>query len=111
MGAATAIHFSAGLPVSQVRGLVLDSPFSDAKTMVKDVLAESGVPRLITSVCLLPMASTIKDKTGYDVLENSPLEVTSQIQIPALVMVADKDTITRPERVKEIFTALQCSCP
>lgn len=109
MGAATAIHFSAGMPMSQIRGLVLDSPFSDAKTMVKDVLAESGIPRLVTSVCLMPLASTIKDKTGFDVLENSPLEIANKIQIPSLVLVADKDIITKPERVKEIFSALQCS--
>lgn len=106
MGAATAIHYCSELNTTHVRGLVLDSPFSDAKTMIKDALAEDGIPRLVTSLCLLPIASTVKDKTGFDVLDNSPLMAASKIRVPTLMMVAKNDTVTRPERVEEIFSAV-----
>lgn len=105
MGAATAIHYSSQ-NFNYVRGMVLDSPFSDVRVMIKDTLAESGVPRFITALCLLPISSTVKDKTGYDVLDNSPAERAAKIQVPTMIMVGEQDTMTRADRVKEIFDAI-----
>ena len=105
MGAATAIHYSSQF-FDSIRGMILDSPFSDVKVMIKDALAESGVPRFITTLCLLPISSTVKDKTGYDVLDNSPVGQATKIRVPTMVMVGQQDTITRAERVKEIYEAI-----
>lgn len=106
MGAATVIRYCSELAEPFVKGIILDSPFSDVKTMICDVLSEGNVPRFVTSLCLLPISSTLKDKTGIDVLENSPLQLAPEIRIPSFVMVGNQDTLTKPERVREIFDAL-----
>ena len=109
MGAATAIRYCSQLAGEFIKGIVLDSPFSDAKTMIADVLAEGNVPRFVTSLCLLPISSTLMEKTGVDVLDNSPLELAPGIKVPAFVMVGNQDTLTKPERVRIIYQALTCN--
>ena len=109
MGASTAIRYSVELSDNKLFGIILDSPFSDVKTMVIDTMSESGIPRLFTSICLLPIAATLKDKTGYDVLNNSPGEMSSLIKTPTLVIVGNHDTITRPDRVKAIYDSIDCN--
>lgn len=108
MGAATAIRYCSQISGDFVKGLVLDSPFSDAKEMICDLLSEGNVPRFVTSLCLLPIGSTLKEKTGYDVLDNRPLDLATDIRVPAIVMVGEKDTLTKPEKVKSIYDSLSC---
>lgn len=64
------------------------------------------MPRFVTGLCLIPLESTIKEKTGFDALDNSPLDLASKIKVPSFVMVATQDVVTRPERVKEVFDAI-----
>ena len=108
MGAATIIRYCTQMADDNIKGIVLDSPFTDAKTMIGDILSEKGLPRFVTSICLLPISSTIKEKTGVDVLDNSPLEMAPLIKIPTFIMVGKEDTVTRPDRVKEIFSTIAC---
>jgi alpha-beta hydrolase superfamily lysophospholipase len=110
MGAATAIRYCAAFGEEVIKGLVLDSPFSDAKTMICDILAEEkNMPRFLTSLCLLPIGSTLKEETGCDVLDNAPVELAKLVRVPALVMVGNDDTVTLPERVHEVFSTLSCT--
>ena len=46
---------------------------------------------------------TIHEKTGYDALSSSPIDFAGKLNIPAMFMAAEKDTISPPEKVKKMF--------
>ena len=104
MGAATSILIGGLGTVKNLHGMVLDSPFSDAKTMIADLMNhQAGFPKFLIKAALLPIGSTIKSKTGHAALDVSPIDVVSLVDVPAYYMVASGDFIARPERVKELF--------
>ena len=54
--------------------MLLDSPFGDIKTLIKDTMkAVNGIPKWITGTALLAIAGTVKKNTGYDVLDLKPI--------------------------------------
>jgi len=98
MGAVTAILF-----VHHHRDMVLDSPFTEAKTMICDLItSRASVPRFLIKTALMPISSTIKKKTGYDVLSNNPVDFVQSIDVPTYTFVGREDKISRPDRVKEM---------
>lgn len=104
MGAVTAIlfsHYHSDIPIS---GMVLDSPFTEAKTMICDLItSRAKVPRFLIKTALLPIAATIKSKTKHDVLENNPIEFAGSVKTPAFLFVAKEDKIARPDRVHKLY--------
>ena len=103
MGAVTAIRHCALISRPDIKALVLDSPFTEVRAMVGDIMAEKGVPRFLTSIALIPLGSSMKGHTGVDVLENSPEDLAQQVKIPIMVMVGRKDKISLPSRVLGMF--------
>ena len=80
MGAVTSILFSHHNKDIDIQGMVLDSPFTETKTMICDLISSrASVPRFLIKTALIPIASTIKTKTGYDVLSNNPIDLAESV--------------------------------
>ena len=76
MGAVTSILFAHHNNDIDIQGMVLDSPFTETKTMICDLISSrASVPRFLIKTALIPIGSTIKTKTGYDVLGNNPIDI------------------------------------
>lgn len=104
MGAVTSILFAHHSHDIDIQGMVLDSPFTETKTMICDLIqSRASVPRFLIKTALLPIASTIKTKTNYDVLNNNPIDMAGSVGMPVYVFVAKDDVISRPERVEQMF--------
>lgn len=105
MGAVTAIlHLSKNLARNPVEGVVLDSPFTTAKTMICDRLYhDSGIPRFLTKGALFPIQSTIHGETGVDVLGIKPRKLVKTLSTPACFMVAVDDKMVDPPKFKAMF--------
>lgn len=52
---------------------------------------------------MIPLSSTIKSETGYDVLGTSPQELVEKLKTPAYIMVSEDDTISPPEKLRGMF--------
>jgi len=106
MGAVTAIMYAHEFKeaASVLLALVLDSPFSDAKTMIADLLTSHSpnLPRFLISSFLFPISQTLKSQTGYPVLSSSPRLLVSELSIPSIYIVAKEDKISLPSRVQEL---------
>jgi pimeloyl-ACP methyl ester carboxylesterase len=104
MGAVTCILYDSYHKNQEVQGIVLDSPFTETKTMLCDLMtSRTKIPRFLLHGALIPIGSTIKTKTGYDVLENNPIESAYRVTVPVYCFVGRDDTISKPERVRQMF--------
>lgn len=111
MGASTAIMYSAKYQRGHgVEGMILDSPFSDARTMVCDLVYDnSSVPAFLVRAALVPMESSITSNVGCNVLDANPAEEAKRCRrIPAIFFVARNDNVSKPSRVKEVFKNYAC---
>ena len=108
MGAVTSILFAHHhYHDIEVQGMVLDSPFTEAKTMICDIVAtNSKMPRFLIKGALIPISNTIRSKTKYDVLSNNPIEIVSKVRTPTYIFVGKDDKVTKPDRVKQMFDKL-----
>ena len=107
MGAVTAIWYDALHKNQEVQGIVLDSPFTEAKTMLCDLMtSRTKIPRFLLQGALIPIGSTIKSKTGYDVMENNPIDSAWRVTVPVYCFVGKDDVIARPERIRQMFVKL-----
>ena len=89
MGAVTSLMFCYNSSNS-IQALVVDSPFSSAKGMIKDTINNlNGVPKWVISAALIPIASTVHEKTGHDVLGINIKNLLSNITVPSFWAVAD----------------------
>ena len=72
MGAVTALMYADRDP--SIAALVLDSPFSNLKTLAEE-LCDSfiSLPGFIKSAALGVVRSTIKDKANFDIFDLNPL--------------------------------------
>lgn len=52
---------------------------------------------------LMPLAMTIRDKTGYDALNSNPMEFSKELSVPALFLVAENDNVALPKKVHKMF--------
>jgi pimeloyl-ACP methyl ester carboxylesterase len=116
MGAVTAIYYASKIinpPQSRafkVEGIILDSPYPDLKELIADQLAEYNVPRFISAYGIIPiLSSTIKEKVGFEVLENNNPRLHSQnLKLPTFVMVGENDKLTKPSEVEEMYHTIPC---
>lgn len=79
----------------RIKGLILDSPFTDSYDMVLDVMKNNmNIPKSLGQVILLPVSSSIKNNVKFDVLENNkPLKLASKLDLPACFMIGEKDVL------------------
>ena len=105
MGAVSAILFAQSLENQKlINGLILDSPFSNFKKMVHDVVAHnSKVPGCFVTLALKFLMSSIKKKTGVNLMKIKPIKCVDKINLPAFYLVCKDDIIARPDKVKSLY--------
>lgn len=107
MGAVTSILYARHMNDIEIQGMVLDSPFTDAKTMICDLVSSnSKIPRFMIKGALIPIGNTIKSKTNHDVLANNLMEIVDKVEVPTYIFVAKDDKISRKDRVKQMYDKL-----
>lgn len=105
MGAVTALFYAKRHSMF-VNSMVLDSPFSDIKVMVQDVVYENfKIPGALVNPILSFLSSTIKKKVNFDILELKPIEFAKTCSVPCMFIIGKHDHLVLPKRVKEIFQA------
>lgn len=101
MGAATILHFlsTAEPRLRRMNGFVLcavviDSSFTDAYAMVRDLLIRKGTAPLLATMMLFPAKMSIRAALGRDVLgANRPGELAAKMRTPACFLIGGKDTL------------------
>ena len=90
---------------NKIKGVVFDSPFTDAYKMIEDILKnEKNFNGLMTKLILMPVQRSIKNHAKIDVLgKNKPIKLVEHIKIPALFMIGERDTMVHQEQYKEMF--------
>jgi esterase/lipase len=105
MGAVTALFYAKRHSMF-VNSMVLDSPFSDIKVMVQDVVYENfKIPGALVNPILSFLSSTIKKKVNFDILELKPVKFAETCSVPCMFIIGKHDRLVFPKRVKEIFDA------
>lgn len=105
MGAVTALFYAKRHSMF-VNSMVLDSPFSDIKVMVQDIVYENyKIPGALVNPILSFLSSTIKKKVNFDILELKPVKFAETSSVPCMFIIGRHDRLVFPKRVKEIFDA------
>ena len=88
MGAVTALMMSEW--ENNITGMVLDSPFSDLKTLAVELCKgyKSHLPTVIVKTGLKMIRRSVKKRAKFDIYKVSPILQVADIKIPALFMVA-----------------------
>lgn len=105
MGAVAALIYAHDNKISNVNGMILDSPFYDAKSMITGIIQKfSNIPAFVIRTGLIPISYSLESNTGYDVLGISPKDLVASCKIPALFLVATDDFISPPELVNVMYS-------
>ena len=91
MGAVTALRYAN--KNSNIKVIVVDSPFKSLKTLIGDIgKKNSKIPAIILSGALKIIATTIKEKAGFDVYDLDPLKQDApNIKAPGFFIVGEDD--------------------
>ena len=104
MGAATSLLHGDRDP--SIAGMLLDSPFSNLRTLC-DELAYNHcrVPSLMVGAAMALVASTIREKAGFDVTWLTPITHVGECHIPALFATGEQDDFIEPHHCETLFEA------
>lgn len=111
MGAATVLHFL-GAAEQRLRrlggfalcGVVLDSAFTDAYAMVRDLLIRRGTAPLLATMMLIPASMSIRAALGRDVLgANRPGELAARMRTPACFLIGARDSLVDQPGFLRVF--------
>jgi len=108
MGAVTALLHADRDP--SLAGLVLDSPFTNLRTLAKE-LVESGryvngmLSGFLVDMVLSFMKGSIEEKAFFDLDRLVPIDHVGQTYVPALFAAGDKDTFILPHHAQELYQA------
>ena len=88
-----------------IHAVVIDSSFTCAKKMVKDVMRKRmKTSKFITSVASMYLKNSIKNHTKVDVLgKNKPSSLVRYLTVPAVFMVGDQDDLVDLKEFKQMF--------
>lgn len=103
MGATTALLHADRDP--SIAGLVLDSPFSDLKTLCEelvDTYTNNRIPRWLVGIALHMVRNSIKQHASFDINDLSPIQHVKSSFIPALFTAAQDDNFILPHHTKEL---------
>ena len=102
MGAVTALMYAE--KDLSIGGMVLDSPFSDLKVLVKD-LAKSNTkaPSLVISGALKFVKASVQKRAGFDLTTVKPIAHVGHCYVPALFAVAKDDELVTPGHHGELL--------
>jgi acetyl esterase/lipase len=104
MGAVTALLHGDRDP--SIAGMVLDSPFSNLRTLCDELAADnSRVPKFLVSTAMSFVKKTIMKKAGFDLNKLSPITHVKECFIPALFCTGEQDDFIKPRHTDKLFEA------
>jgi len=104
MGAVTALLHGDRDP--SIAGMVLDSPFSNLRTLCDELAAHhSKVPKFLVGAAMTFVKKTIQKKAGFDINKLSPITHVKECFIPALFATGEQDNFIKPHHTDELFKA------
>merc|ERR1711974_374968 len=91
MGAAAAVLRAAEDP--DLAACVLDSPFSDLRTVVEEYVDSMSlqIPKFLIQTCLRQVRAEIQERAGFDPFEVKPVQCAHTATCPAIFAVATDD--------------------
>lgn len=99
MGAVSVIRNS-----SNIRGMILDSPFSDFEKLCDDILSNKFfLPGIVRRMLIRSGREQIKEKAGFDILSFKPKEDAKRITVPTLIIHGKQDCFVSIEHSREIY--------
>ena len=102
MGAVTCLLHGDRDPT--IGGMVLDSPFSNMKTLVKELAkTEVNVPGFLLSIALSAVARSVKSRAHFDLDKLSPIDHVEKCYIPAMFATGKHDHFIPPHHTKALF--------
>lgn len=104
MGAVTALLHGDRDP--SIGGMVLDSPFSNLRTLCDELAAShSKVPKFLVGAAMSFVAKTIKKKADFDLNKLSPITHVKECFIPALFATGEQDDFIKPHHTQALHDA------
>ena len=99
MGAVTAIlHVENN--AENVTSMILDSPFNELSTVVKEYASKKfSLPGILLTMGIKMISGTMESKIGYDLFEMQPGLAAEKIDIPALFICGQNDSLLPPKTV------------
>lgn len=95
MGAVTALLHGDRDP--SIAGMVLDSPFSNLRTLCDELAADhSKVPKFLVGAAMSFVKKTIQKKAGFDLNKLAPINHVKECFIPALFCTGEQDDFIKP---------------
>jgi pimeloyl-ACP methyl ester carboxylesterase len=93
--------------IDRVYGLVLDTPFTSVKDIVRDVMdrfSENGyyIPSPVTYVATSLVRGTLKKQTGFDPYEIQPIQFVEQACKPCVIIAALRDDYVKADHSYKI---------
>ena len=79
-----------------IAGMVLDSPFSDLRTLCEQMVDKArdqgiNVPGFVSSVAIRMIRGSVQKQAGFDIKDVSPISHVPHCFIPALFVAAEND--------------------
>lgn len=92
-----------------VRGCVLDSPFGDMKTNVRNFVDSKApnIPDILIDMALAVIDTSVFEKTGIKLSEIKPDCYFDGIDLPVMLISGDKDELVKPDEIRKIFLAFK----
>merc|ERR1712232_666102 len=102
MGAAAAVLRAAEDP--DLAACVLDSPFSDLRTVVEEYVDSMRlqIPKILIQTCLKQVRVEIQSLAGFDPFEVKPVRCAHTASCPALFAVATDDNFVLPHHTFDL---------
>ncbi|CAK0809997.1 unnamed protein product [Prorocentrum cordatum] len=101
MGASTALMHAARDPM--LAGVVADSPFSDLRTLIRELCAKwVPLPWALLSGVLCVVRGKVQKKALFDIYDVAPSEHMPNCHVPVYFLHGDKDTFISPKHSEEL---------
>lgn len=102
MGAATALMHANKDP--SIAGLVLDSAFTDLKTLAEELCKQyANLPKFVVSGAMSIVRKTIQSKAKFDINNLCPINHVKEAFIPAFFVHGKDDDFVKPHHTQKLY--------
>lgn len=102
MGAATSLMHAKADP--SIAGLVLDSAFTDLKTLAEELCKTyANLPKLVVTGAMAIVRKTIQNKAKFDINNLCPISHVKEAFIPALFVHGKDDSFIKPHHTQKLY--------
>ena len=106
MGAVTAITY-ASLEPFRISKMILDSPFSSFRQLVKEVVnTKTGLPDFLFASILDKIEEKIKSKTSFNLMNidlKANIKEKGMKSIPCMFLISKDDKLIKPSHVEGLY--------